>query len=112
MATNEAARAFGREVRRRRHALGLTRDVVGERSGLTPHYIGGIEGGQRDPSIGSMVKLAAGLGAPLGELLGTPDLDAAALEGARHLTELPAELREPIVGALRAVAGWAEGRRP
>ena len=111
MATNEAARAFGREVRRRRHAQGLTLDALAAGSGLTPGYIGTIEGGQRDPSIGSMVKLASGLGAPLGELLGTPELDPAVLEAGRHLAALPVEVREPIVGALRALAGWA-GRQP
>ena len=40
-------------MRRRRHALGLTLDVFGERSGLTPNFIGGVEGGRRDPSISS-----------------------------------------------------------
>ncbi len=57
-----------REVRRRRHAQGLTLEALGAGSGLTPNYIGGIETGQRDPSLSTMRKLAAGLGAPLGEL--------------------------------------------
>src|SRR5688572_24642985 len=65
MARNEAAVAFGREVRHRRHAQGLTLDALGEAAGLTPHYVGRIEAGQRDPSISSMTKIAAGLGAPL-----------------------------------------------
>jgi transcriptional regulator with XRE-family HTH domain len=98
-------------VRRRRQALGLTLDTFGERSGLTPNYIGSIEAGARDVSIGSMVKLAAGLEAPLGELLGLPDLPADTIEAARLLSTFPAEVREPIVGALRALAALA-GRRP
>lgn len=106
MATNEAARAFGREVRRRRQAQGMTLDALGEAAGLTPNYIGSIEMGLRDPSIGSMAKLSAGLGAPLGELLGLPELDPAALEAARYLAGLPVEVREAIVGALRAMATW------
>jgi transcriptional regulator with XRE-family HTH domain len=112
MATNEAARAFGREIRRRRHAQGLTIEALAAGSGLTPGYIGTIEAGQRDPSIGSMEKLAAGLGAPLGELLGLPGLPAETLEGARLLSKLPRDVRETIVEALRALAIWAERRRP
>jgi transcriptional regulator with XRE-family HTH domain len=103
--------AFGREVRRRRHAQGMTLDALGAAADLTPGYIGTIEAGQRDCSLSTMEKLAVGLGAPLGELLGTPDLDPAVLEGGRLLSALPAEVREPVVGALRALAAWA-GRRP
>jgi transcriptional regulator with XRE-family HTH domain len=100
---SSAAIAFGREVRRRRHAQGLTLETLGAEAGLTPQFIGGIEAGQRDPSIGSMAKIAAGLGAPLGELLGMPELSAEALEGARHLSAVPPEVRAPIVVALRAI---------
>ena len=110
MGAPEAALAFGREVRRRRHAQGLTLDALAAGAGLTPGYIGSIEAGQRDPSVGSMVKLAAGLGAPLGELLGLPGLPADTLEAARLLSTLPPEVREPITGALRALARWAEGK--
>ncbi len=111
MARNEAAIAFGREVRRRRHAQGLTLEALGEAAGLTPNYVGNIEAGQRDPSISSMAKLAAGLKVPLSALLGTPDPSADPLEGARHLSALPPEVRGPILGSLRALATWAEGRR-
>jgi transcriptional regulator with XRE-family HTH domain len=110
MATSEAGHAFGREVRRRRHAQGLTLEALGEAADLAPNFIGGIELGHREPSIGSMAKLAAGLGAPLGELLGMPDMTADAIEAARLLSALPVEVREPIVGALRALAAWAGGR--
>jgi transcriptional regulator with XRE-family HTH domain len=84
MARNEAALAFGREVRRRRHAQGLTLDALGEAAGLTLQYVGSIEAGRRDPSISSMTKIAAGLGAPLAEMLGAPEMSAETLEGARH----------------------------
>jgi transcriptional regulator with XRE-family HTH domain len=110
MATNETAIAFGREIRRRRHAQGLTLDALAVGAGLTPGYIGSIEAGRRDPSIGSLVKLAAGLGAPLGELLGLPGLPSDTLEAARLFSTLPPEVREPIAGALRALARWGEGR--
>jgi len=110
MATNDVARAFGREVRRRRYAQGLTLDALAAGAGLTPGYIGSIEAGRRDPSIGSLVKLAAGLGAPLGEIIGLPEMTGDALEGARHLTALPDEVRAPILGTLRALAVVFRGR--
>jgi transcriptional regulator with XRE-family HTH domain len=76
MATSEVARAFGREVRRRRHAQGMTLDALGEAANLGPNYVGQIEGGLRDPSIDVAARLAAGLGAPLGEVFGMPELPA------------------------------------
>jgi len=111
MPASEAARAFGREVRRRRLAQGMTLDVLAESSGVTPNYIGQVEGGLRELSIDVAEKLASGLGAPLGELLGLPNLPAETLEGARLLSKLPRDVRETIVEALRALTIWAERRR-
>lgn len=42
--------AFGREVRRRRLAQGLTLDALSAVADLTANYIGSIEAGQRDPT--------------------------------------------------------------
>ncbi|HZF54857.1 MAG TPA: helix-turn-helix transcriptional regulator [Polyangiaceae bacterium] len=110
MATSEAACAFGREVRRRRLAQDMTLDVLGEAASLGANYIGQIEAGQRDPSIGVAARLAAGLGAPLGEVFGMPGIDGATLEGARLMASLPNEVRGPVVGALRALAAWVRRR--
>ena len=111
MAASKVARAFGREVRRRRHAQGLTLDALSAGAGLTPNFIGEIEAGKRDPSITSVVKLASGLQIPAGELLGLPDLPGDSIEAARLLSKLPRDVRETIVEALRALAIWAERRR-
>ncbi|NUQ73371.1 MAG: helix-turn-helix transcriptional regulator [Polyangiaceae bacterium] len=112
MKTSETSLAFGREVRRRRTALGLTLEAFAERAGLSGNFIGGVELGKREPSLGTAVKLAAGFGAPLVDLLGTPGLSADALEGARHIAALPVEVRVLLVTALRALAEWAGRRRP
>jgi transcriptional regulator with XRE-family HTH domain len=58
METAEQIQAFGREIRRRRHGLGLTLDALGEAVDLTPNYIGSIEMGHRDPSISTIMRLA------------------------------------------------------
>ena len=111
METAEQIRALGRELRRRRHALGFTLEALGEVVGLTANYIGGIELGQRDPSLSTMMRIGHGLGIQAGELLGLPDMSADSIEAARLLSTLPHEVREPIVGGLRALVGWA-GRQP
>jgi transcriptional regulator with XRE-family HTH domain len=102
--------AFGREVRRRRLEQGLTLNALSAGADLTANYIGTIEAGQRDPSLSTMRKLAAGLGAPLGELLGMPTMSPESIEAARLLSMLPLPVREPIVKALRALA-TGTGRR-
>jgi len=111
MRTSDASLTFGEEVRRRRTALGLTLPEFAVRAGLSANYVGGIELGKRDPSLATAIKLAAGFGVPLGELLGTPGLSPDVIEGAQHIAALPVEVREPLVDSLRALAAWA-GRKP
>ena len=110
MDTAEQIHAFGREIRRRRHGLGLTLDALGEAVDLTPNYIGSIEMGQRDPSISTIMRLASGLGSTAGELLGLPEMTADAIEAARLLSTIPPKVRESIVGALRAIGTITRGR--
>jgi transcriptional regulator with XRE-family HTH domain len=105
MEYSDEIKAFGREVRRRREALGLTLEELGERSGLTPNYIGGVELGKRDVSLSTALKLAEGLGASLPELIGTTALGPAALECGLLLDSSPPELREIIMIFLRYVYG-------
>jgi transcriptional regulator with XRE-family HTH domain len=96
---------FGREVRRRRVALGLTLEQLAERSGLTPNYIGTVENGRRDPSLSTVMSLAAGLGVPAGELVGgVPELGPVAIETARLLEGAPPDLQGAILELARAVA--------
>jgi transcriptional regulator with XRE-family HTH domain len=72
---------FGREVRRRREALGLTLEGLAERAELTPNYIGTIENGKRDPSITTIAAIAKGLDLAPGELLGeVPELSPILIE--------------------------------
>jgi transcriptional regulator with XRE-family HTH domain len=88
------------------------RERLGEAADLTPNYIGNIEAGQRDPSLSSMIRLARAFDSPIGELLGMPEMSADSIEGARLLSVLPAEVREPVVNALRALAEVLRGRAP
>lgn len=111
MLRDERVVAFGREVRRRRAALGLSLDALGEAADLTPAFIGGIENARRNPSLTTMASIATGLGVHLADLLGMPELSAEAIAAARLLMALPVEVRLPVVGALSALATWAKRRR-
>jgi transcriptional regulator with XRE-family HTH domain len=53
------------EVRRDR---GLTQETLGEQTGVHRNYIGGIERGERSPTIETIAVLADALDVTLGEL--------------------------------------------
>jgi len=62
--------SLGREVRRRRQALGLTLEQLSERASLSPHYLSTVETERRDPSLSTIMSIAKALGCPPGELVG------------------------------------------
>jgi transcriptional regulator with XRE-family HTH domain len=96
---------FGREVRRRRKALGITLEQLAERSGLTPNYIGTVENGRRDPSLSTINALARGLGVPTGELIGgVGEMSSEALEAARLFDSAAPEVQIALLQLLRSVA--------
>lgn len=99
----EVDTTFGREVRYRRLDMSMTLDVLAERSGLTPNYIGGVETDKRDPSLSTMRKLARGLDIPLSSLFGANvELSPTALEAAKVFDSAPEELQASILAILRA----------
>jgi transcriptional regulator with XRE-family HTH domain len=70
MAERSAAHsAFGRAMREFRVARGLSQEELGYDSGLHRTYIGGIERGERNPSLTNILRIAEALGVPPSELL-------------------------------------------
>lgn len=59
---------FGDAVRKTRTAAGLTQEALADRAGLDRSYIGGVERGERNPTLSVIVKIAEGLGVTLAEL--------------------------------------------
>jgi transcriptional regulator with XRE-family HTH domain len=53
---------FGIKVRRHRNNLGISQEELAFRSGLHRTYIGGIERGERNPTLSSIEKIAKALG--------------------------------------------------
>ena len=61
--------AFGAELRAVRVRRGLSQDDLAAVSGLHRTYIGGIERGERNPSLTNIGRLAEALDVPVAELL-------------------------------------------
>lgn len=54
-------REFGRRVRARRMALGLSQEELAERAGLHRTYISSLEQGRRNVAVHNVVRLAEAL---------------------------------------------------
>ncbi|MCE7936297.1 XRE family transcriptional regulator [Candidatus Saccharibacteria bacterium CPR2] len=52
---------FGKQVQKRREFLGLNKSELADNAGLDRTYIGGIERGERNPTLTTMYKLAKAL---------------------------------------------------
>ena len=75
--SHEQLRRFGRNVRARRIALGYSQEQLAERSKSHRNYIGGIERGERNPTLLKIEQLADALGTPASELLEPTKLHSA-----------------------------------
>ncbi len=63
------ARDLGDRIRKLRKAKGLTQEGLAELSDLHRTYVGGLERGERNPSLFILFRLARALGVTVGELL-------------------------------------------
>lgn len=61
--------AFGMALRERRRALDLSQEALASRAGLDRTYIGGLERGERNPTLRVVWLLADSLGVVPSELL-------------------------------------------
>lgn len=62
-------KSFGNSIRKLRTKLELSQDGLAEASGLHRTYIGGIERGERNPSLRNIVKIARSLNVKPADLL-------------------------------------------
>jgi transcriptional regulator with XRE-family HTH domain len=60
---------LGMAIRHARAARHLSQEELGLRTGIHRNYIGGIERGERSPSLVTVARLAEGLGLAVWELL-------------------------------------------
>lgn len=59
---------FGRAVREKRVAAGLTQEELADRCGIDRSYMGGVERGERNPTLSVIERISEGLGVTLAEL--------------------------------------------
>jgi transcriptional regulator with XRE-family HTH domain len=64
-----AQRMFGKAVRARRNALGITQEELAHRAGIHPTYLGDVERGERNIALVNILKLARALGVKSGSLM-------------------------------------------
>jgi len=62
-------KALGTAVRAARLRAGISQEELADRSGLDRTYVGGVERGERNPSLISLGKIASGLNVTLSRLL-------------------------------------------
>jgi len=74
---------FGASVRKLRFRLGVTQQWLAERAGLHQTYIAGIERGNRNVTLKSVIKLAAALQVSAASLLDTPSHATGRSRGSR-----------------------------
>jgi len=61
--------AFGRAIRGLRVVRGISQEQLGYDSGLHRTYVGGIERGERNPSLANIIRIADALGVSPSELM-------------------------------------------
>jgi transcriptional regulator with XRE-family HTH domain len=99
------ARRIGERARTLRRERGLTLQEVSGRSGITLSRLGRIELGERELSVGCLVRLARALGVGSGDLLGEPASGDPSVALASTLPDDPVEVRRRVLKALRALGG-------
>ena len=62
-------RDFGHRVREMRSSKGWSQERLAEEAGMHRTYVGGIERGERNPTLLNIAKLARALGVPITALL-------------------------------------------
>ena len=65
---SEIKQTFGKAVRAARLRANISQEKLSDRSGLDRTYIGGVERGERNPSLVSLQKIAKGLNITLSAL--------------------------------------------
>lgn len=60
---------FGEQVRRLRHAQGLSQEALAIKAGLDRTYVSGVERGVRNVSLRNIHALARALDVPIAELM-------------------------------------------
>lgn len=107
----EYRKLFGKRLRELRQKKGFTLENLDEATAIHWTYIGGIERGERNPSLDSIASLAVGLGVPVYELFrfgGMPyrssELELLSSDLASVLKKMKKQNREIMVRVMKSLA--------
>jgi uncharacterized cupin superfamily protein len=100
------AEGLGRRLRELRNAAGLSLRTLAGRVGFTPGFISQVENEQASPSIASLERIAAALGATLGDLFEVSARRLPAITRASTRPSMTSGWSRARVEALGPVGGW------
>lgn len=106
---------LGQRIRSLRKRQGLTQEEMADKCGLHWTYIGGLERGERNPTLTTMQKVGEGLGVSVHELLDTKafhnvssDRDSREGRLMRLLRRKDSQAVDLAAGIVREVITWRE----
>ncbi len=99
---------LGAVVRETRQRRGLSQQALADRAGLSRNFVAQIERGESSPTVATLARLAAALGATVGELLGE---EAAASEPGEAVA-VPLVADRIAAGPPLFLADHVEGHEP
>ncbi len=70
MGSERVLEDLGAAVREARTSQGISQEELSLRTGVHRNYVGGIERGERNPTVATVAKLADALGIPIRDLFG------------------------------------------
>lgn len=94
---------MGRRIRALRDERALTQAELARRSGLSQSNIVRIEAAERSPTLGSLAKVAQGLGVSLADLMADATIDVKPAKAEKAWYRLCSTLRDRDERFLRAV---------
>lgn len=105
---SELSGEIGKRIRNYRTQLKLSQEELAERCSLHPTYIGQVERGEKNATLESISKIAAGLNVPLSALFENLERTAAtrrscAGEAYDLIQALPIDSQEKVLEILKAI---------
>jgi transcriptional regulator with XRE-family HTH domain len=111
-AKSGVVRLLGVQLRRLREDRHLTQEKLAELAGLNYKYVGRIELGKSDPGAYVLVRLAAALRVPIGELFETVHAQPAGDSSTHRLSPADADSIVDAVSGLTALVNRILSRKP
>jgi transcriptional regulator with XRE-family HTH domain len=104
-ATEALAASIARHVAERRRAKGLSLDALARRAGVSKGILVAIEAGRGNPSIGTLCRVANGLGVTVADLVGKSERDTVVITQA---SDVPVLWHGDFGGSGKLLAGASD----